>query len=294
MKQARLIDIIAPSSPPKNNRWKKGVKILQDWGFKVRFSPSALSPYSFHSNTNQKRALFLNQAFSSTDSSIVWMLRGGYGFQKLIPSFIKKYSKKASKKLFVGYSDGAVLHTYLNQKNQETLHAPTVSELSDLTKPELNCLKGILLGEKEKIVFKNLKLFNSSSRGVLKGAIRGGNLSLLSSSMGLPWLSSFKSGFLFLEDVNEESYKVDRMLHHLFYAGALKSIRAILFGNFNPLNKKSFLKVLQSFSQALSIPLIYNLPCGHSNRYPLPFNTPASLTCQNGNVCLTVSGVSIY
>ena len=293
MKQASLIDIIAPSSPPKNNQWKKGIKILQSWGLKTRFPSSALDPYLFHSNRDQKRAFFLNQAFFSKDSFAVWMLRGGYGFQKLMPSFIKRYSKKAKKKLFIGYSDGTALHLYLNQQNQETLHAPTVSELADLTQKELSSLKGILLAEKKEIVFKNLKLFNSSFSGTLKGKIRGGNLSLLSSSMGVPWLSSFKSGFLFLEDVNEEDYKVDRMLHHLFYAGALKSVQAILFGNFNPLNKKSFLKALQSFSQVCSIPLIYDLPCGHSRRYPLPFNTPSSLTFQNGKACLTVSRVSI-
>ena len=222
------------------------------------------------------------------------MLRGGYGFQKLIPPFIKQYSKKARRKLFIGYSDGTALHLYLNHQNQMTLHAPTISELADLPQKELISLRAILFSEKREIVFKNLKSFNEGADKTLKGKIIGGNLSLLSSSMGVPWLSSFKSGFLFLEDVNETAYKVDRMLYHLFYAGALKSIRAILFGGFNPLNKRSFLKVLQSFSQVCSIPLIYNLPCGHHTRCSLPFNTPACLTVKNKKACLTVRTICSF
>ena len=293
MKQSYLIDIIAPSSPPKNKKWKRGIQILRDWGFKTRFSSNQISPSLFHAHTDYKRADFLNRAFLAKDSSIVWMLRGGYGFQKLIPSFIKKGSKTAKKKLFVGYSDGSALHLYLNQKNQVTLHAPTVSELAELSQKELNALKEVLLAEKKELVFNNLKQFGKSSHKVLKGRVTGGNLSLLSSSMGPSWLSSFKPSFLFLEDVNEEAYKVDRMLYHLLYAGALKSVRAILFGGFDPLNRKSFLKVLQSFSQACSTPLVYNLPCGHKKHYPLPFNTPACLTFQKNRACLTVSRVSI-
>ena len=316
MKQKQLIDIIAPSSPPKDNKWKKGVKILESWGFKVRFPASALSPYSFHANRDKNRAFFLNQAFSSKDSSIVWMLRGGYGVQKLLPYFIKKYPKK-NKKLFVGYSDGTALHTYLNQKNQKTLHAPTVSELAELSQKELNSLKQIILGQKREVIFKNLKFFNRSSyktkdfdsnlaggqdshfhnktralqktsNKTLKGKIIGGNLSLLSSSIGTAWLSSFKSGFLFLEDINEPAYKVDRLLHHLFYSGFLKSIRAVLFGDFKPVSHQDFQKVLKSFSQVCSVPLVYNLPCGHKKRQALPFNTPASLSFQNKTVHLTV------
>ena len=321
MKQTRWIDVIAPSSPPANRRWLKGIQILQSWGFKVRFPSSALAPYLFHSNSDKKRAFFLNQAFRSKDSSIVWMLRGGYGCQKLLPYFIKKYSKK-NKKLFIGYSDGSALHLYLNHKNQETLHAPTVSELPDLSQKELSLLKDSLLGRKDEIVFKNLKLFNKTSFNLppavknsrpwgnhkkarktkkiqevsnrdIKGRIIGGNLSLLSSSVGTPWLSSFKSGFLFLEDVNEEAYKLDRMLHHLFYSGALKLIKAVLFGGFHPLAPQSFLKVLKSFSQVCSVPLIYNLPCGHKKRCPLPFNSPARLSFQNKSVCLTLRSPSL-
>ncbi|MCY4321962.1 MAG: LD-carboxypeptidase [Bdellovibrionaceae bacterium] len=287
MEQRPLIDVIAPSSMPENRDWRKGIKILQSWGFKVRFNSSMLSPHLFHSNTDKKRSFFLQKAFSSKDSSIVWMLRGGYGFQKILDSYIKKSSKNFKRKLFIGYSDGTALHSYLNNKNQKTLHAPTVSELINLSQKELNLLKEILLGNIDKIMFKNLKVFNPSKK-TLKARIMGGNLSLLSSSIGTSWQSSFKKGFLFLEDVNEEAYKVDRMLYHLFYSGALKSIQAILFGGFNPIRSLDFLKVLKSFSKACSIPLVFNLPCGHKRKQPLPFNTSAQLFLRGSKADLEV------
>ena len=288
MRQKQLIDIIAPSSPPKDTKWKKGIQILESWGFKVRFSDLALSPHSFHANSNQKRAFFLNKAFSSKDSSIVWMLRGGYGFQKLMPSFIKTYSKK-NKKLFVGYSDGTALHVYLNHHNKRTLHAPTVSELADLSKKELNLLEKVLLFPENKIIFRNLKLFKKSAPKKLKAKIIGGNLSLLSSSVGTSWLSSFKSSFLFLEDVNEEAYKLDRMLHHLFYSGSLKSVKAILFGDFYPLSQKSFLTVLKSFSKTSSIPFIFNVPVGHKRKQSLALGVSAELSFKAGKADLILN-----
>ena len=128
--------------------------------------------------------------------------------QKLMPSFIKSYSKKCKKKLFIGYSDGTALHLYLNSQNLATLQAPLIAELSCLSKNELMILKNTLFGEQKEIVFGNLKILNKVPEQTLKASIIGGNLSLLSSCVGLPWFPSFKSHFLFIEDVNEEDYRV--------------------------------------------------------------------------------------
>ena len=221
--------------------------------------------------------------------------------QKLMPSFIKSYSKSSKKKLFIGYSDGTALHLYLNSQKQATLQAPVICELPGLSKGSRTHLKNILLGLKKEQVFKNLSYFSKENFRknkvrkkeqikILKAPIRGGNLSLLSSSVGAPWFPSFKSHFLFIEDVNEEGYKVDRLLHHLFYSGSLKGVKALLFGSFYPLSN-SFLKmkVLKSFSDVCSIPIVFGLPCGHKKlHHPLPLETPAELSIQGDKADLTV------
>lgn len=283
-----IIDIVAPSSPPQNMKWKRGIQILQSWGFYPRWDKNILSPWMFHSCKNSQRSQLLNQAFSNKDSSIVWILRGGYGLQKLMPSFIKNPCRK---KLFIGYSDGTALHLYLNGQNWRTLHAPSVAELSDLPRNNLTLLKSVLLGRKKEITFKNLGCLNPPFGKTLKAKITGGNLSLLSSSVGAPWFASLKrSHFLFIEDVKEEDYKVDRLLHHLFYAGALKKTKALLFGGFPPLSRMQFKKVLKNFSEVCPIPMLFGLPCGHQiPHHPLPFQTPAKLSFKTRQGSLTVS-----
>ena len=300
------ISIIAPSSPPKNKTWRKSLKILKDWGLKVDFSDKSLSSYLFHANTDSKRALFLKKAFANQASSVIWMLRGGYGFQKLQFVFselvldFKKTFKKKQTKLFVGYSDGTVLHLYLNAKKKASLHAPTLSELESLSPKEQKTLRSVLLGETQQVVFKGLKVFVPKTlKSVFKkkrvkeletkpitGKITGGNLSLISTSVGTLKLPSTE--FLFLEDVHESAYKVDRMLHHLLYSGVLKSTKAILFGDFYPLKNKELQKIFESFSQSSSLPLVWGLPCGHSQRMPLPFNTKAELSLKGKQATLKV------
>ena len=286
MKKTNSVDIIAPSSPPKGKRWRKGLKILESWGFQLHFSSQMLQPDFFHAHSNKKRSSFLKQAFSNKNSSIIWMLRGGYGFQKLIPSFKKDYLKFKQKKLFIGYSDGTVMHLFLNKNNQQTLHAPTVSELADLSQKELDTLKQILLCKKDTIVFDKLNSFKSYSKKTLTGKIQGGNLTLLATSIGTQKFPPFD--FLFLEDIEEPAYKIDRFLYQLFYSGLLKSVKAVLFGDFYPLDKKSFQELLKSFSQVCFVPLIFNLPCGHRRKQPLPFNTPAQLSIQGSEASLQV------
>ena len=290
LKSGDVIDVIAPSSAPENNQWKRGFKILQNWGLNPRLANRAIDPWLFHSNSNKKRSSFLNQAFLNKESSAVWMLRGGYGLQKLMPFFIKSRSQNFNKKLFIGYSDGTALHLYLNSKKQKTLQGPVICELPKLSQRELSYLKAILLGTRKEIVFKNLNLFKKTSKKILKAPVIGGNLSLLSSCVGTLWFPSFQSHFLFIEDVNEEDYKVDRLLHHLFYSGALKGVKALLFGYFHPLSKNALkTKVLKSFSDVCQIPMVFGLPCGHKkNHYPLPFKTSAELTMQGDKAGLKI------
>ncbi len=299
VKAGAIVDIIAPSSSPlRNNQWKKGVTILKNWGLKPRLMERAFSPWLFHANNNKNRAGFLNKAFGNKNSSVVWMMRGGYGLQKIMPAFIKGYSQNyesAKKKLFIGYSDGTALHLYLNRKNQSTLHAPLISELPALSQKDLAHLKNILFGVKKEIVFDKLRVFQSSKLKTsiqknVKSSIIGGNLSLLSTSVGAPWFSDFTGHFLFVEDINEADYRVDRLLHHLFYSGALKAVKAILFGCFSHLTLPAFNKVLKSFSDVCDIPLVFGLPCGHiTSQQPLPFKTQAELIIKGNRASLKVT-----
>jgi len=288
MLKEKKVYIIAPSSSPKNNT-RDNLKFLKNLAFQSYFPMESVKAHLFHANTNAKRALFLKQAFEDKNSSMVWMLRGGYGFQKLHSVFSQLNLSQS--KLFVGYSDGTALHLYLNAKKKSSLHAPTLSELKDLSQKELKTLEAVLKGKKKQLCFKNLKVYNPSGSSLsklssLKGRITGGNLSLISSCVGV--FAFPKTEFLFLEDVNESAYKVDRLLHHLLYSGVFQSAKAILWGDFHPLKSKEFQKVLKSFAESCSLPFIYGLPCGHNKRMPLPFNTEAEIYLKGSKAELLV------
>ena len=365
LKAGAAIDIVAPSSPPSNQKWRQGLKLLKSWGLKPLWDQNSLQPWLFHAHNNRQRLALLKQALLNKNSSAIWMLRGGSGLQKLMPGLASSYplwGKTSKNKLFIGYSDATALHLYLSEKNQASLHAPNIEELADLPPVRQKELKNILFGAQKEVVFNHLKVFlapaqkpagpnqikktaygnkqnpadrspaierapfqpslvktfNNKQKGGLmfkkglnnkpkdspflsggyrafqqinlQGRIAGGNLSLLSSHIGAPYMpTSFASRFLFIEDVNEEAYKIDRLLHHALYSGVLKGVKALLFGSFEPLGKKAIQKILNSFSAVFSGPLIFGLPCGHGaiNR-PLPLNCPARLSIQGEKASLSI------
>ena len=271
-----LVDIIAPSSPPKDGNWRKGLTVLKSWGLKVRFSEKSLKPWIFHSNSNELRYQFLKQSFENPLSKAVWCLRGGYGSQKLMMRFSSKTLLK--KKLFIGFSDATAIHLRLNHWGWTSLHGPCVSDIPQMSHKNQELLRKLLFGEIKEQIFTNLKVLNPPKQKILKAPLVGGNLSLLHTSIGCPWFPKLHSHFVFLEDVNEEAYRVDRALHHLFFAGAFKGIKALILGSFQPTKSSQIYKVLKSFLEFSKIPVITGLPCGHlKNNQALFFKTPCEL-----------------
>ena len=286
LRSGDIVDIIAPSSAPESGKWRKGMKILQNWGLKPRLAKGALSPWLGHANTDSERLRFLKQAFLARDSQAVWMLRGGYGAQKLLPPLIK--ARPPLNKLFVGYSDGSALHLYLSRKTKASLHGPVISELSDMASAALKRLKDLLFGQTREIEFKGLRLLNQAAKArTSAGPVRGGNLSLLSASVGTGYMASFKSCFVFVEDVHEPERKIDRMLRHLSHAGLLKEAKGLLLGSFPATARGQ--RMLKHFAEGLSLPVVAGLPCGHlRQQQALPFNIPARLSFQGDRAALKI------
>ena len=279
LKKGDNIDLIAPSSFPVNKAWLEGVEILKDWGLNPCFPKDMIRQWLYHAHTNKKRSQFLQQAFKNKKSQFVWAIRGGYGLQKIMPDFIKN---KYPKKTFIGFSDATALHLYLNTVCKiPSLHAPFVADLPHLSKKQLSFLKKVLFGQQEEIVFSNLKYFGKIPKAKkIKSPLIGGNLSLISTSLSSPWFPIRKEPyFLFLEDINEKSYSVDRFLHQLFFSGQMKSVKALFLGSFKPLKKEDLTYIfLKSFSEMSQIPIVMGFPVGHtSNNQPLPLGQMATL-----------------
>ena len=267
------VAIIAPASPSDKNLIDKCITSLNELGLKVVVGESCLSEHGFLSGTDDIRANDINCMFADKNIKGIFALRGGYGCARLLNLIDFKLIKK-NPKIFVGYSDITALHIAINQKSKLiTYHGPMISTelIKGLDEYSADYYKKFIFGyEKvEELVNPeedNLEIINT---GIATGQLVGGNLSLICSSLGTKYEINTKNKILFLEEVEEVPYKVDRMLNHLKQSGKLKEANGIILGAFTnciaPNNKKS-LSLQEVFNEVilpLKKPTISNLSCGH-------------------------------
>lgn len=219
----------------------------------------------------------LKKAFSKkTSGEIVWSLRGGYGMQEVLP-YLKKTDFK-EKKIYLGFSDGTALHYFLNKNlGVASVHSPHANAaFQKLTNTKINSkIKALLENPNEySDVFKGLKLLNTSGKKQVIGNVIGGNLTTLVALIGTKYDMGCSGDVLFLEEVEEPAYKVNRMLTHLDQSGFLKGVRAVVFGHFSHSNKaqeKLIKKVLKRWACRYKFPVVSGMQAGHIHSKNNPF-----------------------
>ncbi len=221
------------------------------------------------SSNLESRIQELKQAFSKKISSkIVWALRGGYGMQEVIPYL--KPSDFKTKKTYIGFSDCTSLHYYLNKNlGLSSIHGPHVSAaFQKLNNIDINNKINILLRNPYiySDTFKKLRLLNTSTKNKILAKLIGGNLTTLVSIIGTKIDKGSKGDILFLEEVEEPAYKINRMLTHLNQSEFLSGVKAIVFGHFSHSNKKQeqlIKKVLKRWALNQKFPVLSGLQAGH-------------------------------
>ena len=213
-------------------------------------------------------------AFESSQTDMVWSLRGGYGAQQLLP-LLKNVSFK-KQKLYMGFSDGSSIHYYLNQHlNWPSLHSPHPNTFhknihSRLVIEEINDL----LSGSRSLEFSNLSLLNSTKESVLEAQLIGGNLTTLVSLLGTAFDKGAPGKILFLEEVDEPAYKVIRHLHHMSQAGFFAGVKALVFGHMLHSSQEELIfKTLKEWSFLQPFPVLWGLNAGHKHEdnHPLWF-----------------------
>lgn len=287
LKPGDIVDIIAPASHSPSEKLFSGLDWIENAGLVPRVPKDLIKRDLFFAAPLELQLEHLKRALYS-DSKAIWCLRGGYGSMRLIP-YLKKLSPPKRPKLFVGFSDITSLHLFFTQQwNWPVIHGRTISQLDpDLANSsDRRFLKEIVFGKKTDKVFKNLIPLNDAAREErsLHSTMTGGNLRILQSSLGTDWQLKAKNKILFLEDVGERGYSIDRMLEQLIQAKIIdRNLKAIIFGDFTQALEKDgkdfSKKALERFAKRVSYPVLRGLPAGHGKikNYPLPFNTPCSL-----------------
>lgn len=287
LKRGDLIDIVAPGSATEPTVVADSVTALEALGFKVRVSEKLLNPQLFLSNTDEFRFKDLKKALLAKDSKAIWCLRGGYGAIRLLP-LLNKLKKPKFPKLLIGISDMSSLHLFLNQNwKWPSLHAPLVDRfaLKLLSEENIREVMSAIQGELTESRFDKLEPLTPLSAKVKKitGPVIGGNLMVITSSLGTANQIQTEGRILFLEEMSERGYRIDRCLRQMHQAGALKGVKAIVLGDFikceEPNGTDLSTDTIARFCSDVKIPVFKGIESGHAPlQRPVFFNTNAVIS----------------
>lgn len=297
------IDIIAPAGGCEWDTLEQVKALLKKWKLKARVSPNLFGDDLLCANTDEERFAQLQEALFNSESNAIWCLRGGYGCTRLIPALLKLQAPETNK-LFIGFSDITALHVFLQQKwYWQTLHGPSANQVA-YERIDSACIdefKKLIFGELKQLMFSLIPLNKTSNHStIIESPITGGTLTLIQASLGTLWQVDAKNKILFLEDVNEPAYRIDRMLQHLQQSGTLQHIKAILLGDFTFTAKSSskpnnpdhlIQSILKRFAEAQRFPVFHIPGIGHGeiNR-SLPLGSKTSLDLNKNQLTIKITG----
>lgn len=293
LSEGQIVDVIAPGYPCLPEEVQGAAQFLKSWGLIPRIPKNIIGKHFIHSHEDEKRFAFLEAALLSEDSHIIWCLRGGYGSNRLLP-YLAKMKKPKKQKLLIGISDITSLHHFFLQEwGWQTLHAPLLDRLGKKQVPaEIEKeLHQMLYGQQESILFNKLKPLNKAASQVdrLVSSVVGGNLTVLQSSLGTPYQFNCDKKLLFVEDIGERGYRIDRIFEQFRQAGVFKKCHGILLGDFlggeePKTGKNNFDLVFKRWAEDLSIPVFTGFEAGHGVvQRPVPFGTKAVLSAKSKN-----------
>ena len=262
-------------------------KVLSDFGFEVEIAKSAANCYGFLAGTDEERAADINAAFANQSIKGIFCSRGGWGCARIFRLLDFKLIAD-NPKMIMGFSDitSLILAIY-TKTNLITFHGPLGLSSWDPFST-LSFTKTVLLGEKSAFPLDAENKMIMLSPGIARGELIGGNLSVFNSLIGTEYIPNCDGKILFLEDLNEDTYTIDRMLTQLKLAGILDKLSGFIFGQCtdckseNPKRSFSLLEVLKHHVLPLKIPAIFNAPFGHTTKkWTIPIGAMAELNAQN-------------
>jgi len=287
VRRGDTLAIVAPASPVDGESLEEGLEVLRGLGFQLRIGPGVLNGRGYLAGgSDQERANRLTEAFADPSVAGILCARGGYGAMRLLDRIDWSVVRR-NPKFFGGFSDITALHLAMNQQGLITFHAPMVG--AGLAEPENAAMLYRVMTSSTPLGQLTRPLGGpeilSLVRGRATGRLVGGNLTLISASLGTPWEIDTKGKIVLLEEVHELPYGVDRLLVHLLLAGKLADAAGIIFGDsptcLNRADGKPSLtlyEIIEDLLIPLGIPLIYGYPCGHSRyRWTLPLNALVAL-----------------
>ncbi|MEO5693461.1 MAG: LD-carboxypeptidase, partial [Usitatibacter sp.] len=293
------IGIWAPSGRVDEAMLAAGVTYLQGLGHRIVMPPETLNSWRYFAGTDEERLAGFHALVENPAVDLVMAARGGYGMTRLL-SRIDWNRVAATAKAYVGFSDFTAFNmAALACANLVTMHGPLIAV--DFGRPELdgfteqNFWRAMGRGSHR---LDDIECNHGYDARRIDGTLWGGNLSLLVHLVGTPYFPQIDDGILYVEEIAEEPYAVERMFMQLFHAGVLSRQRAIVLGDFHDCTPTlqarypySMEEVVETLRQLVPVPILTDLPFGHVPRkVTLPFGAPGTLSIREGGYSMRFSG----
>jgi muramoyltetrapeptide carboxypeptidase len=275
LQQGDTIAIVAPAGILKNREGtiQKAKELAENWGLSVVLGKNVFNQNNHFAGTDAERAADFQEALDNKSIKAIWTARGGYGSVRILD--LLDFTKfKEHPKWIIGYSDITALHNHIHNLGIETMHGMMATSLEE--KPEeiiqtISSFKKALFGEELKYSIpapegNRNAILNSGE--ILKGQLIGGNLSILTSMLGSNSQLLTEGKILFIEEIGEYKYSIDRMVQSLKRAGYFTKVKAVIVGNMSSIKKNSTQwgsTIEQLILDAIpkNIPVLFDFPAGH-------------------------------
>lgn len=275
LKKGDKIAIISPAGSVEATQLEKTLTLIKNKGYEPVLGENLYTKFQngySYAGTEEQRIKDINWALNDSEIDAIWPSRGGYGCQHLVQHLDLKEFKK-NPKWFIGYSDNTVIQSYLLKKGFASIHGQTIKTSSfGVTDESYELTFDILKGK-----FPNYKIESTEYNrvGEASGILIGGNLALIYALLGTTYSFDFQDKILFIEDIGENFYALDRMIMSLELAGVFKKIKGLIVGGMTNMGKEGENKsyeesfdpfVNQQIANRVSrydFPTAFNFPNGH-------------------------------
>jgi muramoyltetrapeptide carboxypeptidase len=303
------VALVTPSGPLlERDHAARGVELCHALGYRPLLLPHAGRVHGYLGGTGDERLADLNTALADPSIDAVWCLRGGNGMNRIVDR-VAFDDFAAHPKPVIGYSDITVLLSALVARTGVvTFHGPMARfALPEFSRRHFDAVLGVTApaGQLGRLATGPAVLVPERGRivpviaGRASGPLVGGNLTLLQSLIGTPWLPNLDGAILFLEDIGEDLYRIDRMLGHFRLAGLLGGLAGVAIGHFSRLRRATsegafgLDDVLRNYFEPHHIPVAHGFPIGHvSEQWTLPIGVRAELDTAAGELTLLEGAVS--
>jgi muramoyltetrapeptide carboxypeptidase len=299
LQRGDTIAIIAPAGPSNNREGLlKTIGTLERLGFRVKYSERIFDATRYLAGSDSDRAEELMGAIEDPEVRAILPLRGGYGCARLIP-LLDEGRLRANCKIFMGYSDLTTLHLYFRRRlGWITFHGPMALSacLADLPGDQEQNLVSLLTDPlfRPSFAFPGLEAW---APGTAEGRLTGGCLSLIVASIGTPYEIKTEGKILFLEEIGEDPYRLDRMMTQLRLAGKMEGLAGIILGSFLNCDPEeadyTAADALKEIIAREGVPIIANFPAGHArDNWAFPLGVRAQMNADALRIDLLEGAVS--